>query len=296
MTNIPPLLSSDFKTVPVGVSLKSAHYQDIVLDQPSVAFFEAHAENYMVAGGAHRRYLDHIAANYPLSLHGVGMSLGSAERLDRDHLERFKVLVDTYKPVLVSEHLAWSVNNGRYLNDLLPLPYTKESLLIVVDNVKQMQDAIGQGILLENPSSYMSFKSSIMQEVDFLCEVADQAKCGLLLDVNNVYVSACNLGFDAKTYLDAMPAGLVGEIHLAGHAERNIDGASVLIDDHGSVICDDVWDLYAYVINRIGVKPTLVEWDNDIPSLSILMGEANKALSVMEQALADHQTKSFAYA
>ncbi len=268
---------------PVGVGLKAQHY-DFILDHlPELSFFEVHAENYMTEGGAHHRYLGAIADRYRLSLHGVGMSLGSSEGLDKDHLARFARLVERYDPWLVSEHLAWSRQGGVYLNDLLPLPLNQETLAIVADNVAEMQDALGRKILVENPSAYLAFKSSDMPEVEYLSALAERTGCGLLLDVNNVYVSAMNMKWDAKAYLDSVPSSLVGEIHLAGHLLKDVEGCPLRIDDHGSRVCDNVWHLYDQLIRRIGPRPTLIEWDTDVPSFSDIEAEAMQALSLMEQ-------------
>lgn len=275
--------------LPVGVSLKSQYYQLVLENAPSVAFFEIHAENYMIGGGAHHRFLEAIAEKYPLSIHGVGMSLGSAEGIDADHIQRFKDLVDRYNPTLVSEHLAWSVEGGHYLNDLLPLPLNKDSLQTVVDNVKTVQDALGQRILIENPSSYMAFAVSNIPEVEFLTNVAEQTECGLLLDVNNVFVSGKNMGWSAEDYIDSVPVDLVGEIHLAGHLIREVDGVELRIDDHGSAVSDDVWALYERLVKRSGAKATLIEWDNNIPDFDVLQTEADKAYRIM----ADQGSNSF---
>ncbi len=269
---------------PVGVGLKAQHYDEVLSSKPALAFFEVHAENYMMPGGAHHRYLEAICESYPLSLHGVGMSLGSADGLNQQHLKQFKAVVERYRPWLVSEHLAWSRAGETYLNDLLPLPLTRESLHTVTDNVKAMQDAIGRKILVENPSSYLAFMDDEMPEVEFLTALADATGCGLLLDVNNVYVSGKNMGWDVARYLDSVPSSLVGEIHLAGHLTREVKGETIRIDDHGRKVCDEVWDLYKGVIERIGPKPTLIEWDSNIPALAELVGEADKARQVMATA------------
>lgn len=272
---------------PIGIGLKAQHYDHVLEQQPDLTFFEVHAENYMMPGGAHHRYLDAIAERYRLSIHGVGMSLGSAEGLDRQHLQRFRHLVETYQPWLVSEHLAWSRSGQIYLNDLLPLPLTKATLNIVADNVACMQDAIGRSILVENPSSYLSFRQSNMAELDFLTELAQRTGCGLLLDVNNVFVSGRNMGWDVEAYLSSVPASLVGEIHLAGHHVKHVEGVELRIDDHGSRVCDDVWAHYEQLVHRIGVRPTLVEWDSDIPDLNVLLGEAHQARILMREGCQD---------
>ncbi len=268
----------------VGVSLKSDHYSAILADRPALSFFEIHAENYMSDGGAHHRCLEEIADSYAISIHGVGLSLGSAEGLDRKHLQRFKEVVDRYNPALVSEHLAWSVQGGTYLNDLLPLPLTSECLRVVSNNINQFQDALGRKILVENPSSYVSFSESEFEEAEFLCRLAQTTGCGLLLDINNVYVSGKNMGWDPRGYLQTIPADLIGEIHLAGHEVKQFEGGEIRIDDHGSEVCRGVWKLYSEVIERIGSKPTLIEWDTNIPSFEQLYNQAHQAASIMVSA------------
>lgn len=267
---------------PIGVGLKAQHYDEVLDSRPALDFFEVHAENYMMEGGAHHRYLEAICSDYRLSIHGVGMSLGSASGLDAEHLKRFKKLVERYRPWLVSEHLAWSRSDGGYLNDLLPLPLTEQSLNVVCDNVSRMQDAIGRRILIENPSSYLAFQESDIPEVEFLEKLATQTGCGLLLDVNNVYVSGRNMRWDVAAYLDAVPASLIGEIHLAGHLLKEVNGQEIRIDDHGSAVADEVWHLYRQLIERIGARPTLIEWDNNIPEFPILLKEAEISREVME--------------
>ncbi|NVJ68711.1 MAG: DUF692 domain-containing protein [Alphaproteobacteria bacterium] len=267
---------------PVGVGLKAQHYDEVLDSRPALDFFEVHAENYMMEGGAHHRYLEAICDHYRLSIHGVGMSLGSATGLDADHLKRFKELVERYRPWLVSEHLAWSRSGGAYLNDLLPLPLTQESFQVVCDNVSRMQDVIGRQILIENPSSYLAFEASDIPEVEFLGRLACQTDCGLLLDVNNVYVSGCNMGWDVGAYLDSVPASLIGEIHLAGHQLKKANGHEIRIDDHGSAVPVEVWQLYRQLIERVGARPTLIEWDNNIPDFSALLNEASSGRNIMQ--------------
>jgi len=266
---------------PVGVGLKAEHMLNVIKTKPDLAFFEVHAENYMTAGGNHMRFLDEVCDSYSLSVHGVGMSLGSAEGIDAQHLKKFEQVVERYKPELVSEHLAWSVHDGHYLNDLLPLPLNESTLAVVADNVSRMQDAVGRKVLIENPSTYVAFKATDIDEPEYLARLAEQTGCGILLDVNNVYVSGRNNGFDAEDYLARIPGEMVGEIHLAGHVVKQVDGAEIRIDDHGSSVIDDVWSLYRHTIERIGARPTLIEWDSNVPELPVLVCEAHKAREQM---------------
>ena len=268
-----------------GVGLKAEHVDDILAGAPDLGFFEIHAENYMGAGGPPHRRLEAIRARYPLSLHGVGLSIGSPRPLDKAHLRRLAALAERYEPGLFSEHLAWSSHDEGFFNDLLPLPYTSETLQTVCDHIDETQDAVGRRMLLENPSTYVLFKESAMAETDFLAEIARRTGCGLLLDVNNVIVSATNHGFDPLAYLDAFPLRHVGEIHLAGYAEAEDDaGRLLLIDAHDSPVRDGVWALYSETIRRIGPTPTLVEWDNDTPAWPVLFAEAQRAEQAMAQA------------
>jgi uncharacterized protein len=268
-----------------GVGLKPEHIDAILRDRPTLGFFEIHAENYMGDGGPPHRRLEAIRALYPLSLHGVGLSIGSPGPLDREHLGRLAALAQRYQPGLFSEHLAWSSHNEGYLNDLLPLPYTKETLATVCEHVDQVQEALGRRMLLENPSTYVLFEESTIAETDFIREIATRTGCGLLLDVSNVLVSATNHGFDPRAYLDAFPLEHVGEIHLAGFAEAEDDaGHPILIDAHNSPVRAPVWDLYREAIARRGPTPTLIEWDNDVPEWSLLLNEARRAEAAMADA------------
>jgi uncharacterized protein (UPF0276 family) len=266
----------------VGAVLKPEHADDIFEGARRADFFEIHAENYMGAGGPPHRLLQRIRADYPLSIHGVGLSIGGTAALDRAHLARLKNLVDVYEPALFSEHLAWSTHDGVFLNDLLPLPYNDISLAHVCDHVNEVQDTLGMRMLLENPSTYVTFGASSMSEVEFLRAVAQRTGCGLLLDVNNVHVSAVNHGFDAAAYIDAFPIRHVGQFHLAGFAEdRDSEGARLLIDDHGRPVADTVWDLYRQALARGCLAPTLIEWDNNVPPFAALAGEMARARSLM---------------
>jgi uncharacterized protein len=274
-----PLLASDG----VGVGLKHEHADDVLSGGHGIDFFEVHAENYMGDGGPPHHMLGEVRARYPLSLHGVGLSIGSAGGLDRAHLARLRRLVDRYQPRLFSEHLAWSTHDGRFLNDLLPLPYNSETLARICAHVDEVQDCLGMRMLLENPATYVAFETSDVSEVEFLAAVAARTGCGLLLDVNNVYVAATNHGFEPMAYIDAFPLDRVGEIHLAGFAEdRDDENARLLIDAHGTPVADAVWALYRRTIARCGPVPTLIERDNDIPPFAALAAEAARAKSVLE--------------
>jgi uncharacterized protein len=273
----------------VGVGFKPEHFEAIVDTRPELGFFEVHAENYMGGGGAPHRRLDAIRERYPLSLHGVGLSIGSPGLLDRAHLQRLAAVAKRFEPTLVSEHLAWSTHEGAFLNDLLPLPYTDETLARVSEHIDEVQNALGRTMLLENPSTYVVFAESTWAETDFLREIARRTGCGLLLDVNNVFVSAVNHGFDPEVYLADFPLAAVGEIHLAGSADDSDDaGLPLLIDAHNSPVRDAVWSLYSTTIRRLGATPTLIEWDNDVPAWSTLLGEARRA----ERAIADCTKKT----
>lgn len=276
-----------------GLGLKPEHIADILDGTPDVGFFEVHAENYMGDGGAPHRYLAEIAARYPLSLHGVGLSIGAERALDREHLARLRRLVDRYAPQSFSEHLAWSTHDGTFLNDLLPLPYTKATLVRVADHVDEVQQAVGQRLLLENPSTYVLFEESTIDEVDFLDAVAERSGCGLLLDVNNVMVSAVNHRLDPYAYIDRFPTARVAEIHLGGYDET-VDGAGerLLIDAHDRSVTDDVFELYRHTISRNGPVPTLIEWDNQVPTFPVLQAEARRAERVLaEAAWSDRRAK-----
>jgi len=274
-----------------GTSFKPEHLAAISAVSGPQGFFEVHAENYMGAGGPPHRALERVRRDHPISLHGVCMSLGGPQPLDKDHLKRFKTLVDHYEPALVSEHLAWSTHVDTYLNDLLPLPYTATTLAHVCDHVDQMQNAIGRPILLENPSTYVLFAESSMSETDFIREISRRTGCGLLLDINNVFVSATNHGFSALEYLRDFPLSGVGEIHLAGHAEQEDDeGELLLIDSHDGPVADAVWQLYEIVVARCGPIPTLIEWDSKIPDWPVLRAEALAAQAILDRHASDRET------
>jgi hypothetical protein len=268
-----------------GVGFKPAHFRDIVAAPQPIGFFEVHAENYMGAGGVPHAQLRALRERHALSVHGVGLSIGSMRPLDRAHLPRLKALCDRYQPESFSEHLAWSSHGEIYFNDLLPLPYTPQTLARVAEHVDEVQTALGRQMLLENPSSYIAFAESTIPEADFLAEVARRTGCGLLLDINNVFVSAKNHGTEPLPYLDSFPLDAVKEIHLGGHHEETDDaGAPLLIDSHGSPIAGAVWALYAHIIARIGPIATLIEWDNDVPDWSTLRAEAVAAQDILGRA------------
>lgn len=267
-----------------GVGLRPEHYADILAAPAPLGWFEAHPENYMCAGGPQHRILTQIRAQYPLSFHGVGLSLGGEARPDTEHLVRLRALIDRYQPALFSEHLAWSSHGGRFLNDLLPLPYTQLTLDRLADHVDETQEKLGRQILIENPSLYVQFSSSDMTETEFLRALANRTGCGLLLDINNAYVSGINFGRDPMSYLDTFPWQHVQEIHLAGHlAESDECGQVLLIDAHNSPVCDAVWELYHRMIRQIGPVPTLIEWDQDMPAWTDLLAEAQSADRILQQ-------------
>jgi uncharacterized protein (UPF0276 family) len=265
-----------------GVGLKPAHHRAVLDTRPDLGFFEIHAENYMGDGGPPHRLLEAVRASYPLSIHGVGLSIGSSDELDREHLERLRRVVSRYEPSLVSEHLAWSRHNGVFLNDLLPIAYTRNTLMRVCAHIDEVQSALSRTILLENPSTYVRFAHDTLAETEFLSEVAARTGCGLLLDVNNVMVCAVNHGTSPHAYIDAFPIEAVEEIHLAGFKEERGRGEHrLLIDDHGSAVHDEVWSLYEYALRRTGAMPTLVEWDNNIPEWPELLQQAQRAEIVL---------------
>lgn len=264
-----------------GVGFKPEHFAAIRTDAAGIGFFEVHAENYMGAGGLPHKQLATIRADHALSIHGVGLSIGGARGLDADHLARLRHLCDQYQPDSFSEHLAWSSHGDAFLNDLLPLPYTAETLRLVCDHVDQVQAALGRQILLENPATYLCFAQSTIPETEFLHEIARQTGCGLLLDVNNVFVSCTNHGTDPRAWLAAFPLHLVGEIHLGGHDTEALPSGPLLIDSHGRAVADPVWALFAEVIAKAGPVPTLVEWDNDLPDWPVLAAEAARARDIL---------------
>lgn len=267
-----------------GVGLKPEHFTEILDTHPEVGFFEVHAENYMVAGGPFHYYLERIRAEYPLSIHGVGLSIGGESPLDEAHLDRLDTLLKRYQPESFSEHLAWSSHGGRFFNDLLPVPYHTETLARVCEHIDRVQTRLGRSMLLENPATYVEFASSTMSEPDFLSEVIQRSGCGLLLDVNNIHVACTNHGWDSHHYIRSLPLSTVGEIHLAGFAiDTDAAGSPLMIDSHGAPVAEDVWALYAFALSLTGAMPTLIERDNNIPEFSVLAAEARYAENIMHR-------------
>lgn len=276
----------------LGVSLKAEHVFEILDLKPALGWFEVHTENYMNAGGPNHHYLSKVHADYDLSFHGVGLSIGSEEGIDKDHLARVRQTIDRYEPFLTSEHMSWSSFHGQYMADLLPVRYDTDVLNGMVDQISLVQDTLKRSILVENPSQYLWGTKSEFTEPAFINELVKRTGCGILLDVNNIYVSATNLGFEAKNYLAELDLGPVGEIHLAGHAVKEFQGEKILIDDHGDRVCDAVWDLYDSVIARTKAVPTLIEWDSNIPAFSVFMEEAEKAGRILEKYSEDAHARA----
>jgi uncharacterized protein (UPF0276 family) len=265
-----------------GIGLRQRHIADFQDSAPPIGWVEIHSETFLAPGGPRIRALERIREDFPVSCHCVGLSLGSAGRLDRDHLRRLVALFERIEPGLVSEHVAWCSTGGTYLNDLLPLPYTEEALACLCRNIDEAQEAFGRRILVENPSTYVRFAESTMPEWEFMAETARRTGCGILLDVNNIHVSAFNHGFDPGSYLDAMPLEAIGELHIAGHFIQRFGERTILIDDHGAPVDAAVWDLFKKTLERLGPLPTLVEWDNRIPELPVLLAEAAKAQRLLD--------------
>jgi uncharacterized protein (UPF0276 family) len=273
----------------VGIGLKPMHVAAITAcTAPAPSFFEIHAENYLGDGGPPHRALAAVRRDHALSIHAVGLSLGSAHGIDETHLARLKRLVDRYEPMLVSDHLSWSAADGITVHDLLPLPYSEEALAVIEAHVARAQDFLQRPLLVENPSVYVQLRGSTLTEAEFMRALSLETGCRWLLDINNLYVSARNLGRDPMAALDAVDADLVDEIHLAGHARESHGGGELLIDDHGSPVCDDVWQLYARFVARHGARPTLIEWDTDVPPYETLASEAEKARAVIERSDVRH--------
>jgi uncharacterized protein (UPF0276 family) len=284
-TNISPVPRASDKSC--GIGLRSDHYNALIENQPNIDFIEIHPENYF-GGGAHHQYLERARTLYPLSLHAVGLSLGSTERVCEKHLKNIKSVADKYEPFLISDHASWSRSGNAHLNDLLPLPYTKQTLQYLCDNIEFTQDFLSRAILVENPSTYISFSHNEMDEAAFMNEIASRTGCKILLDINNIFVQAHNHSFSAQNYIDDIKAEHVGELHLAGHIEKKLSNGSLLIDTHNQTVSDDVWELYSYAINKIKARPTLIEWDADLPELSVLVKHAHKARNIMLDKKVSH--------
>ena len=279
-----------------GVGLRLPHIAEVVATRPPIGWFEIHPENFLANPHA-TELLSELSQHYPISVHTVGVSIGSASGIDRSHLKRVRALIDMVDPILVSGHLAWSTHAGDYLNDLLPLPYDEEALQLLAAHIHEVQEGLGRPYLVENPSSYVGFGTSTMNEVDFLGELVRLTGCQLLCDVSNVHLSAHNMGYDAYQYIDGLPADAIGELDLGGFTYEEDEanpGAELLVDTHATVVAEPAWDLYAYAIRRFGPKPTLIEWDNDIPPLAILLGEAARADEVAAQAIAPEARRAAA--
>jgi len=282
------MTKAPFKLTPgaVGVGLKAPHYKEALKEPHEIDFFEVHAENFMGDGGPPHRWLSGFKSQFPLSVHGVCLSIGGRDALDKDHLDRMASLIERYRPELVSEHLAWSSDEGFFYNDLLPPPLTKTSLVRTRAHVDQVQERLGRQILIENPSLYLKLIEDEIPEPEFLNELARRTGCGLLLDINNVFVSASNLDFSPEDYLDAINADAVREIHLAGHAIDHFEGATIRVDNHGAHVCNEVMTLFERFVRHAGPRPTLVEWDTNVPPFETLKAEAAAAKSVMTKACA----------
>jgi len=291
MLTKPTNLSADYGHTPIparaGIGLKPAHFGDIFENTPEVDWFEIHPENYLMSGGPMHHYLGRIRDSYPLSFHSIGMSLGSVSGIDEDHVRKIKHLAERYQPAMISDHLSWSRWHQTVLNDLLPMPYTYEAFTLMSDNVDKVQTILGRSIAIENPSSYFDLAGAEMDECDFLVQLARRSGASILLDVNNVYVSACNHGWCAENYLSRIPAELVKEVHLAGHKVEPTEFGEVRIDDHGSQVCSAVWSLFEQTMQRIGPRPTLIEWDTDVPAFDVLLKQARIANQYIE-TVSDH--------
>lgn len=282
VTNQPALQTQPIPAS-VGIGLRPPHYRQVLEETPGIEWFEVHSENFFCAGGELPDVLDRVRRDYPISLHGVGLSLGTSDTLNRNHLQQLKQLIARVQPGLVSEHLCWGAVNDRYLNDLLPLPYTEEALTLMVERVEAAQNFLDRQILIENVSSYLAYKHSTIPEWEFVAALAERSGCGILLDVNNIHVNAVNHGFDAHEYIRAMPRTHVKEIHLAGFTAKQGLEVELLIDTHSRPVADAVWSLYSEALQHCGPVPTLIEWDQDIPALSVLMSEAEKAERIMHE-------------
>ena len=266
-----------------GIGLRGPHYKEFVDTRPTVGFVEVHSENYFGQGGVPHYYLERVRHDYPLSIHGVGLSLGSTDPLNIKHLRRLRQLVEAYQPEFISEHLSWGSISGRYLNDLLPLPYTEEAVQHLAERISQVQDYLQRPVMVENVSCYLQFTHSHLTEWEFVSAVADLAQCHVLLDINNIYVNACNHGFDSIDFLKGIRGDLVREIHLAGHTVNEYEQGKIIIDTHDHRVCHDVWMLFEKAIQRYGPKPTLIEWDTNLPELQVLLDESVIAQNILTE-------------
>jgi len=275
---------SPSKPIPAraGIGLRAEHYHEVLDKRPDIGWFEVHSENYFGEGGRPLHYLERISEQYPLSLHGVGLSIGSTDELNIAHLDKLKKLISRFQPGLVSEHLSWGSFGGRHFNDLFPMPYTSEALQHMAKQVIRVQDYLGKQILIENVSSYLQFDCSTIPEWEFITELANQSGCGILLDVNNIYVNSKNHSFSPDVFINAIPVELVQEIHLAGHTVKQFEDSEILIDTHNKCVTHDVWSLYETTARRFNQVPVLIEWDTDIPALDVLLDEANKADQILQ--------------
>lgn len=274
-----------------GIGLRHPYYKKVIEEQPDIGWLEIHPENYF-GGGAHRHYLSKARELYPISFHAVGLSLGSVERVSHNHLRQIRELVEIYEPFQLSDHASWSMSGNAHLNDLLPLPYTEETLSILCRNIDETQEFLGRRILVENPSTYLAFKESAMPEWEFMNEAARRTDCGILLDINNIYVQSRNHGFNAFDYLRGIEGKYIGEMHLAGHVEKQTEsGNTVLIDTHNSLVCREVWELYGFAVERLGAVPTLIEWDQDFPPLQTLVAEAARVALIIREKAITHATE-----
>ena len=274
--------SADIPLQPVGIGLRHPYHEEILETDLEIGWIEVHPENYF-GGGAPRHFLSKAREQYQLSLHAVGLSLGSSHPVKTEHLQQFKHLIEEFDPFRISDHASWSASGNAHLNDLLPLPYTKESLNNLCRNVERTQDYFGRQIWVENPSSYVAFHNDDMSEPEFMNTLADRTGCGILLDINNIFVQSFNHGYDAFDYIDKINKNHVGEMHLAGHTEKEVTGGTILIDTHNRPIKEDVWRIYAHAIGRFGAIPTLIEWDQDFPSLADLVAEADTARQIINK-------------
>ena len=272
----------------VGIGLRTPYYEEVLTTDLNLGWLEVHPENYF-GGGMHRHFLAQAAEKFPISMHGVGLSLGSDQPVCRDHLSAFKEIADLCNPFQISDHASWSASGNAHLNDLLPLPYTSETLARLADNVSRTQDYLGRRILVENPSTYVSFDIDEMREFEFMNALAERTDCGILLDINNIFVQAYNHGFDAVDYIDNINPAFVGEMHLAGHSihETGEGRHRILVDTHNNPVRMEVWDLYKHAVKRFGAVPTLIEWDQDFPPLDVLVAEADKARAIIAEVKAE---------